>query len=56
MPQRPPSFADRIRSALGSDHTTTPVRSTPARHARAGRADRGAEFADRLRAAVAARR
>jgi len=53
MPQRPPSFAERIRSALGNDHTTTPVRSTPARHARA---DKGAEFADRLRAAVAARR
>jgi hypothetical protein len=53
MPQRPPSFADRLRSALGSDHTTTPVRPAPARHAQDYK---GAEFADRLRAAVATRR
>ena len=52
MPQRPPSFAERIRSALGSDDRTTASRTTP-RHAHDYK---GAEFAARLRAAVAARR
>ena len=53
MPQRPPSFAARLRSVLDSDDTATRARSAPPRHAHDYP---GAEFADRLRAAVAARR
>ena len=53
MPQRPPSFAERLRSALGhdSDATTTPARPAPA----GASTDKGSEFADRLRRAVTSR-
>ena len=52
MPQRPPSFAERLRSALGSDivKSLAPAPAQPARHSRPYK---GSEFADRLRAAIA---
>jgi hypothetical protein len=54
MPQRPPSFAERLRAALGSDvvESMAPARTAPARHAQPSK---GSDFADRLRAALAAR-
>ena len=53
MPQRSPSLAERLRSVLGSDSEVSPQGlRAPGRH---GDDARGAEFADRLRAAVAAR-
>ena len=54
MPQRPPSFAERLRSALGSDVVRSMATPTtePARHAQPSK---GSDFADRLRAAIAAR-
>ena len=52
MPQRPPSFAERLRSALGHHHesTTAPVRPTGAP------TSKGDEFAERLRRAVTTHR
>ena len=53
MPQRPPSFAERLRSALGHDSDTT---TTPARPAPAGESSsKGSEFAERLRRAMSSR-
>ena len=53
MPQRPPSFAERLRSALGHDSDTT---TTPARPATTGESTyKGSEFADRLRRAISSR-
>jgi hypothetical protein len=53
MPQRPPSLAQRLRSVWASHPAATaPAGGPSARHAQAYK---GAEFADRLRAAVAAR-
>jgi hypothetical protein len=53
MPQRPPSFAERLRSALGHASGTT---TTPARPASAGESSyKGSEFAERLRRAVTSR-
>ena len=55
MPMRPPTFAERLRAALGSDvvESLTPTRPEPTRHTAPYK---GSEFADRLRAAVAARK
>jgi len=50
MPKRPPSLAERLREAMRSEMPT--AASAPARHSTPYK---GAEFADRLRAAVAAR-
>ena len=50
MPKRPPSLAERLRATMRSEMPT--AASAPARHSNAYK---GSEFADRLRAAVAAR-
>ena len=52
MPQRPPSLAQRLRSAWAHHSETRVAGDTPARHAHDYK---GSAFADRLRAAVAAR-
>ncbi len=57
MPQRPPSLAERLRAALRSDSEMPSLSAprTPTAPARHATHSPGAEFADRLRAAVAAR-
>ena len=52
MPQRPPTLAQRLRSAWAVHTHTRAAADAPARHARDYK---GSAFADRLRAAVAAR-
>jgi hypothetical protein len=55
MPQRPPSFAERLRSALGTHGESTTPSTRPGR-TRQTQEYKGSEFADRLAAALRARR
>jgi hypothetical protein len=55
MPQRPPSFAERLRSALGTDAESTTTATRP-ELTRETTGYKGTEFADRLAAALRARR
>jgi hypothetical protein len=53
MPKRPPSLAERLRSAWATGSASTGSRGAAA--VRHGRQYKGSQFADRLRAAVASR-
>jgi hypothetical protein len=55
MPMRPPTLAQRLRSAWGRNTNPRPSAATTTALAQQLGGDRAAEFAERLRAAVTAR-
>lgn len=55
MPKRPPTLAERLRSLWSQDPAPRSGAFAGASAARNALSDKGGEFADRLRAAVAAR-
>lgn len=55
MPKRPPTIPERLRSLWSHDPASGTGALAGATAARNALSDKGSEFADRLRAAVAAR-